>query len=93
MMMLPWIGCWLNCAKLSFFFLGLVIGFLIKYLSGNKRVEVIHSNCTISSAAKKLYISTPNGSLYSCKLSGAVQNSGADQGSELNQMVGTMRKI
>ncbi|CAH3157764.1 unnamed protein product [Pocillopora meandrina] len=65
---------------------GLVIGFLIKYLSGNKRVAVTHSNCTISSAAKKLYISTPNGSLYSCTLSGAVQNSGADQGSELNQM-------
>ena len=51
-------------------------------------MAVTHSNCTISSAAKKLYISTPNGSLYSCTLSGAVQNSGADQGSELNQMVG-----
>lgn len=56
-------------------------------------MAVTHSNCTISSAAKKLYISTPNGSLYSRTLSGAMQNSGADQGSELNQMVSTMKKI
>ena len=75
------------------FFPGLVIGLLIKYLSGNERVAVTHPNCTISSAAKRLYISTPNGSLYLCTLSGAVQNSGADQGSELNQMVGTVKKI
>ena len=75
------------------FFPGLVIGFLIKYLSGNKREAVTHTNCTISTAPKKLYISTSNALLYSCTLSGVALNSGIDQGSELMQMVGTRKKI
>ena len=69
----------------------MIIGLLIKYLSRNKRVEVTYPNCTISTARKKLYISTSNGSQYSYTLSGAVQNSG--QESELEQMVGTMKNI
>ncbi|XP_022801110.1 sodium/hydrogen exchanger 9-like isoform X2 [Stylophora pistillata] len=65
---------------------GMIIGFLIKYISGNKRVAISHPNCTITSPTKKLYISLSNGSKYSYTLLGQVQDSSLDQGSELEQM-------
>ena len=67
----------------------MLIGFLIKYIGGDNRVAIAQANCTISSATKKLYIKTVNGSqLYSYTLSGPVQQDNSkDQESELEQKV------
>ena len=69
------------------FFIGMIIGFLIKYIGGENRVSITQPNCTITSASKKLYISTVNGSQYSYSLSGPVQRANNDQESELEQKV------
>ena len=69
------------------FFIGMIIGFLIKYIGGENRVSIAQPNCTITSASKKLYISTVNGSPYSYSLSGPVQRANNDQESELEQKV------
>ena len=69
--------------------LGMVVGLLIKYVSGGTRVAVSQPNCTISSTTKKLYIRVENGSQYSYTLSGPVKRGiNTDQGNELEQMVG-----
>ena len=68
--------------------LGMVVGLLIKYVSGGTRVAVSQPNCTISSTTKKLYIRVENGSQYSYTLSGPVKRGiNTDQGNELEQMV------
>ena len=67
---------------------GMVVGLLIKYISGENRVAVAQPNCTISSSTKKLYIRVENDSQYSYTLSGTVEpDNSTDQGSELEQMV------
>ncbi|XP_015762942.1 PREDICTED: sodium/hydrogen exchanger 7-like isoform X1 [Acropora digitifera] len=66
---------------------GMVVGLLIKYVSGGTRVAVSQPNCTISSTTKKLYIRVENGSQYSYTLSGPVKRGiNTDQGNELEQM-------
>jgi len=65
--------------------LGMIIGLLIKYIGGERRVAIAQPNCTITSAAKKLYIKTVNGTQYSYTLSG--QSNSTDQESELEEMV------
>lgn len=72
---------------LYFNFLGMIIGFLIKYIGGENRVSITQPNCTITSATKKLYISAVNGSKYSYTLTGEVIKANDDQGSELEQKV------
>lgn len=72
---------------LKYFFLGMIIGFLIKYIGGENRVSITQPNCTINSATKKLYISVVNGSKYSYTLNGEVLKANNDQGSELDQKV------
>lgn len=72
---------------LYFNFLGMIIGFLIKYIGGENRVSITQPNCTITSATKKLYISAVNGSKYSYTLTGEVMKANDDQGSELEQKV------
>ncbi|XP_068733044.1 sodium/hydrogen exchanger 6-like isoform X1 [Montipora capricornis] len=65
---------------------GMVIGLLIKYISGESRVAVAQPNCTISSATKTLYISDDKGDPYSYTLSGLVQKDNSTElGSELEQ--------
>ena len=66
----------------------MVIGLLIKYISGESRVPVARPNCTISSATKTLSISDEKGDPYSYTLSGPVQkDNSTDLGSELEQKV------
>ena len=66
----------------------MIIGFLIKYIGGDSRVAIAQPNCTISSASKKLYIKSVNGTPYSYTLSGPVQqDNSTDQESELEQKV------
>ena len=72
---------------LYFNFLGMIIGFLIKYIGGENRVSITQPNCTITSATKKLYISAVNGSKYSYTLTGEVIKANDDQGSELEKKV------
>ena len=68
--------------------LGMVVGLLIKYVSGGTQVAVSQPNCTISSKTKKLYIRVENDTQYSYTLSGKVkQGNNTDQGNELEQMV------
>ena len=68
-------------------FVGMIIGFLIKYIGGESRVSITQPNCTVASATKKLYISAVNGSKYSYTLTGKVLKADDDQGSELEQKV------